>query len=138
MAFEARQMAAEGKCYASTPVLYPRMGPSWKCNVLQEVLPDSVKQVCVAGMQASHLAPNGKTNAPPHPTRRIDAESAFDALTTLATTPPGWVCVPVEPTEAMLDAALWTGVFDTNQNGCDADAVTKAYRAMIAAPGAKE
>lgn len=103
-------------------------------RVADIVFPRAKVAVCGEGVQ-SHLGPPECCGIP---ITLIDAESAFDALTTLATTPPGWVCVPVEPTEAMLDAALWTGVFDTNQNGCDADAVTKAYRAMIAAPGAKE
>lgn len=102
---------------------------------ITQLAEDTGRQGCCGEGVQSHLGPPECCGIP---ITLIDAESAFDALTTLATTPPGWVCVPVEPTEAMLDAALWTGVFDTNQNGCDADAVTKAYRAMIAAPGAKE
>lgn len=55
------------------------------------------------------------------------------SLRALSTSPGEHVLVPREPSDAMIEAALATGVFDTDHSGSDADAVTKAYRAMLSA-----
>lgn len=65
-------------------------------------------------------------------------KAAQSAILSLATTPPGYVVVPVEPTEAMLFAGADAS---TEYNGYSSHEVKMAgqlYRVMIANTGGKE